>query len=324
MKKVLLVSNPQDSHTYYVYNALKRIRNVQTDLLFPELAGRHLSFSIDNSFTSCIFKQNNLENQINDYYSIWYRRPRPLLPKIIGLDKATIEGLDFARREWDSLLSAIYSICTKPNWVSHPDKIAIASRKLFQLSIAKKLGFLIPDTLPTNNPEEVMTFFEKYDQQIIAKPVSAGYFFEEDGRLQNIYSTLITDKRNLRENQIAISPVIFQEYIKKQYEIRVTIVGNDFFAVKIEVTGSDGNVDWRHVPSESIRYFPYELPGEQINLCRELLDKLGLKYAAIDLVRDSTGDYYFLEINPNGQYYWLERKLGLPITAALIKTLIGE
>lgn len=318
----MLISNPQDSHTWHLFRELKKDKNVTADLFFPELAGKYLRFNISNYFTSCSFSQNSIVNELNDYYSIWFRRPRPILPQITGLDRASVEGLDFARREWDSFLQSIYSMCTKPKWISHPDNIFYASRKLLQLSTAKKIGFLVPDSILTNDPEEAKSFFAKHNCSIVAKAVGIGYFYDKDGNPQGVYTTLISNESTLVDEQIYSSPVIFQEYIKKIYEIRVTIIEDQLFAAKIVVTGNQQkSVDWRQTPEKNIKYFPCELPMNQANLCYKLLKEFGLKYGAIDLLVDLNGSYYFLEINPNGQYYWLERNLGLPITQAIINSL---
>lgn len=50
---------------------------------------------------------------------------------------------------------------------------------------------------------------------------------------------------------------------------------------------------------------------------------MGLCYGAIDMVVTPDERYVFIEINPNGQYLWVEQATGLPISDAICDLLIN-
>jgi len=120
---------------------------------------------------------------------------------------------------------------------------------------------------------------------------------------------------------VPLAPGIYQERIFKKSEVRVTFFGNKLFAVEIDVLGVQ-DVDIRsHIVH--LRHTAICLPVEIESACRKMVAHFGLLYAAIDLVRSVEGVYYFLEINPNGQWAWLEKKTGLPMADALIDLLLN-
>jgi glutathione synthase/RimK-type ligase-like ATP-grasp enzyme len=66
------------------------------------------------------------------------------------------------------------------------------------------------------------------------------------------------------------------------------------------------------------------LPPEIQDKCVRLVEQLELSYGAIDMVLTPEGRYVFLEINPNGQYLWIEEQTGMPISAALCDLLMDQ
>ena len=66
---------------------------------------------------------------------------------------------------------------------------------------------------------------------------------------------------------------------------------------------------------------PIELPGELQRSLLELMSRLSLTYGAIDLVLTPDGRYVFLEINPNGQWLWIDEMLSLGISHSIAEWL---
>jgi hypothetical protein len=79
--------------------------------------------------------------------------------------------------------------------------------------------------------------------------------------------------------------------------------------------------DWRRYDHDHTPIRPHALPPMQAELCRRLVRRLGLAYGAIDLIVAPDGRHVFVEINPNGQYLWIEDATGLPITEAVCELL---
>jgi hypothetical protein len=50
-----------------------------------------------------------------------------------------------------------------------------------------------------------------------------------------------------------------------------------------------------------------------------MLANLGLRYGAFDFVRTPDDRFVFLEVNPTGEWAWLEEHLALPMRDAFIR-----
>jgi len=196
-----------------------------------------------------------------------------------------------------------------------------AHLKIPQLTLAARLGFELPITLITNDPEEFLSFYRQHDGQLIVKP--AGVYAESvlKGAMCG-YARRIRPCELVHARSVQLCPFIAQVYVDKKVEIRVMVVGSDVFAVEIHSQSTRRTlVDWRNYDEAATPHHPHELPPEIADRCLRLVREMGLSYGAIDLILTPKGAYVFLEINPNGQYQWLEEKTGLPISERVARLL---
>lgn len=136
-----------------------------------------------------------------------------------------------------------------------------------------------------------------------------------------IYTSAISSLKEIPSSEFQLAPTIFQEAISNKVDYRVTIVGNSCFAAKIESPDeSPVPLDWR-LASKRLKYVPVTLPSEVERLCFKLVSDLKLVFGAIDLI-EKDGKFYFLEINPNGEWGWLQKEANFPIAEALTNMLI--
>jgi glutathione synthase/RimK-type ligase-like ATP-grasp enzyme len=250
---------------------------------------------------------------LGDIRVVWYRRPvPPRAPSDLadGLRKfVRDEAYDFLRGLWYSL------DCP---WVSPPDSIRKAEHKVFQLAIAARLGLPVPRTLVSNDPEHIRNFFSTCPNGVVAKPVYMGFI---DDPPRSVFTTPITATDLDDAESLRISPVIFQERVHKIADVRVTVIGESLFAAEITSDLPDSIPDWRAADAGKLRYAVHSLPSNVVEQCRALVRELGLEFGAIDLGLTRDGQYAFFEINPNGQWAWLEPETGLPLTATLVDLL---
>jgi len=323
-KQVLIVSNPQDEHTAQVTEHLHRL-GVTPVLYYPENFGRTMFFALQqgvNGQESISISTPEGEVNLCDIDSIWYRRPR-----LVSFEGEILEpeGIEFARDEWKSALESTYALLQKPLWVSNPDKLREAARKPLQLRIAQKVGLNTPHTLITNNPNKAKEFYDFCKGKVIVKATGNGWIYSQDG---DDYYFVMTNRPSLDDiqasDEIAISPVTFQEEILKEYELRVNVVGQQVLAVRIDSQNSEiSKLDWRRYDVQNTPYSLYGLPPEIETKCLNLTQKLGLEYGAIDLIKQPDGKYIFLEINGNGQFLWAEELSGVKVSEALANLLAG-
>jgi glutathione synthase/RimK-type ligase-like ATP-grasp enzyme len=105
-------------------------------------------------------------------------------------------------------------------------------------------------------------------------------------------------------------------------DVRVTLVGARALAADILTRGDA--IDWRAVPPDQVSYRPVAVPAPIISACVRLCRNVGLLYGAFDFVRQPDGRWVFLEVNPSGQWGWIEQATGLPITKAIVDELVDR
>jgi len=203
-----------------------------------------------------------------------------------------------------------------------PSAIARAEHKLLQLRCARQLGFTIPDTLATNCPEAARSFAR--DRDVIAKTV-VGSGLVIDGIDHAIFTTVVALEDLSVDSAIQACPIIFQNRIQTQFDLRVTVVGAQVFAARIIVRDrTEMDVDWRKVDPARLHYEHDLLPRELEVKCRKLVAIFGLLYGSLDFIVTPEGEHVFLELNPSGQWGWIERALQIPITNTILDTLAGN
>lgn len=313
--RILLVTTRADIASDYVVLKLSELGasfyRINTDQ-FPLSASSTVEIIRSTLSPRWLWQTQEHLVSLDDLRCIWFRRHRlPVMPPEIEDAHA-----EYSLRESDWFLKgALYS--RKVAWMSHPAKLQFAESKTYQLSVARSIGFRVPDTIITNNPEDVRSFFEAQNREVVAKPLRLGYF--DYGETKTCVFTTKIERSDLeRDDPIRIAPVIYQELIPKSFDIRVTVVGEEIFSAAIDSQSvPSARVDWRRTDTEKLRHMVHYLPQSVSGLCLKLLAKLDLHFGAIDLALTPEGEYFFLEINPNGQWVWIEDLLGLPISESI-------
>ena len=254
----------------------------------------------------------------SDIGSIWYRRPLPPLLSQAAFDPAAI---DFITTESRYTLDSLWRVlpCF---WVSHPDKLRTAETKLHQLITAARLGLSVPETLITTSPEKARCFYTAH-RQIIYKPQRYIQVDREE-RVDLIYTNLVDEGKAKHFDEVCFAPSLFQKYIPKSSELRITVIGDRVLTVEIHSQDNElTRYDWRRANSTDLRHTPYELPHDTSRKCVALVQAYGLAFGAIDMVLTPDGEYVFLEMNPNGQWAWIEQLCPeIRIREALIELLV--
>lgn len=110
--------------------------------------------------------------------------------------------------------------------------------------------------------------------------------------------------------------------VKKSEDIRVTVVGDKVFSASIKCDNPD-IVDWRKLENCGMLFEYTELPEKIKYLCIQLTKEFKLEFGAIDLAIDDNGEYIFFEINPNGQWAWLDKNLNYNIANEIANLLFN-
>ncbi|MBZ4043710.1 hypothetical protein [Flavobacterium hibisci] len=259
---------------------------------------------------------NNLKFTFDNEYSfksVWFRRT-----KLPSIENAKFSERIYIQNEYETLIKNLFSVIDA-KWVSEPYSIYRAENKLLQLKLAREIGFNIPKTLVTNSNIELKKFYEQNNQDIIIKPLGVSRIIQDDSIAFLFTNRLRKEHIDSIEN-FDLTPCLFQNRIEKEFELRITVVGENVFSAGVDSQSNiETQLDWR---KSQLKFFKYKIPNDIKNKCIEIVKKLNLRFGAIDIIKDVNGNYIFLEINPNGQWAWIETQTQLPISDAIINELI--
>ncbi len=300
---ILIVTNRQDQTADYLILELKKrnadyVRFNTED--FPQKVV--IDWGISNQSVDGKFLINDRDINFSQIASIWYRRPvSPVLDCNLGKEEKNFviaESLTTVDGIWKTL------DCF---WVSNPDNIRKAENKLHQLTQASQVGFNNPQTLVTNNPESSTLFYETHEKDIIYKPLRKGRLSRGENQSVIFTNPVDRDAAGCFQN-VKNSPSLFQKYISKRLELRITVMGDKVFAVSIDSQKYPKAIhDWRKALHDGIPHNLFSLPSEIETKCKLLVKKLGLEFGAIDMIITPAERFIFLEINPNGQWAWIQQ-----------------
>ncbi|MDM7556186.1 ATP-grasp domain-containing protein [Xanthomonas fragariae] len=255
--------------------------------------------------------------------SVWFRRIVKHAP-VKNVDK---EAVKFVEQElkFGHLNLAVTVRASAKFMVGNPFPDPTQC-KAFQLDTAAALGFLVPETLISTHYDEVASFVRRVGK-VAVKPFNPYFWHYGDERTYRIASTTVLDgTAELESDQIEVCPAIYQRYIEKQYELRVTVIGSHIFAAKISRADGGSFVDWRFgIGGREAVVEAVRLGSSTEMRIRQLLATFDLKYGCLDLVVDPCGDIYFLEINPGGQFLFIESMVReFPMLAAFASMLRAQ
>jgi hypothetical protein len=252
--------------------------------------------SLDPIANSLRVRSGSFEVEIGpDLGAVFFRQPvflrntpaQPLTP-----------AEQLSRSQWSAFQRGL-CVFDQAVWMNHPKATYLAESKPYQLHVAHRCGLRVPATLATNDADAVhTTFFDK----LVIKSLDT-VLLREDTDCLFAYTTIGSSRESTDENTSAV-PLLAQHVLQKKKDLRVTVVGGELFAVRILADGTGIEGDWRTVPRDLLTYEDLELDRETRRGCFKLVEELGLKFAAIDLVETPEG-IFFIEVNPTGEWSWL-------------------
>lgn len=254
--------------------------------------------SISNNKFEITNKETNKTLKSDEIKSIYYRKI-----DFPNLDEYTKESHNYIKKD---ILSTIEGIVNAfPGKVlTKPCILRKCENKIFQLLTVGNMGICQPQSWITNFSDEI----NKIKEKLILKHLTRSKIKDKG----NIYTSILDRK----VDNIDKTPTYFQKYVNKVKEIRITVINSKFFGVEIL---SENKIDWR-ITNEKNRYLIFDVPDSLKKICLDILSEFNLKFGAFDFIYDGE-NYYFLEVNPNGQWLWLEEELKLEISKEIINYL---
>jgi glutathione synthase/RimK-type ligase-like ATP-grasp enzyme len=310
---ILVVSYREEEHTALVVDHLKRAGREVVQIDLADFPARQLITCTWNGSAAPRFLIEHDQREINlaDTGAVWWRRVNGFaIDPAIGAG----EHQAFAQNETTQAVYGMLDSLTCP-WVNPREADAAAHHKPYQWTIARELGLKLPQTLVTSRPEAARAFIDRlHPKRVVFKAFLASINEWRETRV-------IEDEDLKRLDLVRYAPVIFQEYVPG-VDLRITVIGEKIFAAEIDVRNTSYEFDMRMVVGEgSMR--AVTLPREIETKLLALQRRLNLVYGAIDMRRNDRGEYVFLEVNPAGQWLFVEQRCGLAIANAMADHL-GE
>lgn len=306
-----------DSHAKHVSNQLSKLGEntiIYNPTTYP--LSSVVTIEYKNGKSDFILSKEHIDYDLSQVKSVWYRRPGDFS---ISSTLKTGEKV-WLRNEYRHFFNALWMNLRHVLWVNNPENNKRAGFKLFQLSVAAELEFHIPPFIVTNDIERAKRFIE-YNKEVVIKSLASPSVFTSK-RVATIYTHLLKKEDLEQLFSVRFGPTFLQKYIRKKNDIRVTIIGNSLFAAKIDPSGfEEAYIDFRKVQPYDLIHEQMELPNRIKKKCIKMVKYFGLHFAAIDLLLTPNDDFVFLEINPNGQWLWIEEMTGMPLTKAMCNLL---
>lgn len=321
---VLLITRTSDH--YCTDRVIEAIRarggdalRIDTDL-FPTEVG--LSISTHDRGHDVSIHAEGRRVPLSEITAVWHRRLQVAggLPQEMDREERRV-STEEARRTFMGMLESLPVFRLDPEYI-----VRRVEHKSAQLTWAREVGFPIPRTLTTNEPEAVRAFAASCPGGIITKMLSSFAIYDAEGREQVVFTNEVSPQDLEDLEGLRLCPMTFQEMVPKAVELRVTVLGYRVFAAAVDSqANARAQVDWRKDGIGLLReWVRHDLPPVVEQQVLAFMDRVGLNYGAIDLILTPDGRYVFLEINPVGEFFWLEDCPGFPLSDTLAAVLLGQ
>ena len=318
MKTILIITNKDDITVDFIIKELQQ-RNIPYYRLNTEDIPDKISlnFNLNSGTFELMDKVKGININLLDFDSVYYRRP--LFTDFSYIEGINIQELNYLKSELIFIFEGLYKVLRNKFWLNNVYSIREAENKIYQLQLAQDLGFKIPIAVISNQSEQVNKVRVVCDDDCIIKPIKSGNM-KDISHPKVVFTTKLKGKHDVK--RLESFPIFIQDNIHKKFDLRITVIGDEVFTAQIHSQNNkDSEVDWRR-GQQNLEHRNHELPEEIKIMCIKLTKKLSLNYSAIDMILDEQGEYVFLEINPNGQWAWLEKRLGFPLSKKIVDLLI--
>lgn len=309
---IAIGTNSIDVHALAVQEACRR-KQIDVQLIcrccFLGDETPSLRFDRDETWT---FGRGRERAYAPDVKTVWYRRPEYAhLPRDPSPEE--VREKSFLDSFWRTFASDAF-------WINSIESTTRGLSKILQERIVRRVGLKMPRTLYSNDPVAIREFLHQ-EKALIYKPFLGKRFTREDGKKAATFAAVFTEETIPADEVIRLCPGIYQSYVPKNYELRVTVMGDHLFAAKIRSQETKhGALDWRAAYGE-FRMERHSLDPYVATRLRELMKQLEIVFGCFDLIVTPDGDHVFLEVNVRGNWLFVEEQTGMPLLDAFCEFL---
>ncbi len=308
--KYLIVSNTIDFSTDLICLELQNRNEPYLRINRDVFNEYKVIYHLDENKIAIIIEDIEYIIDEDNLKSIFFRAP-----VFLRSGKSYTVSEQLYRSQWASFIRNLI-VFDKCKWINNPVNTYRAENKMYQLKIAKDVGLATPKTLVCNYLEENIEDTTEY----IVKSLDTALFFDGNKEMFT-YSNTVTGLE-LRRSNLSTAPVILQEYLKDKIDIRVTVIGDKLFPVKITTKGIGVIGDWRKTPKDILDYQTFVLPIDISRKIITIMKKLQLQFGGVDLIYCNK-EYYFIEVNPTGEWGWLKFSTDTNLEVEIVDCMIN-
>ncbi len=253
--------------------------------------------------------------ELREVRAVYYRRP--------GLPAISSEVAE-VYRDWavsQALVGMVEVLSSLPVvWMHHPDVYRASAHKPGQLVAATSAGLRVPRSFIGNDLTAARRWGRAIDGPLASKPVAAASLALPDSPPMMLPTRRI-EVADLDES-LELTAHYLQEWVPKEFDVRLTVVGEHMFPVAIHAKSDAAEADWRS-DYDALEYEPVTVPDEVAEGVRRFMAGYRLNYGAFDFAVLPDGRWVFYECNPAGQWQFIAAATGLPIAEAHASLLTG-
>lgn len=270
-----------------------------------KFADYQIVYNVSNESMRVVIGENDYLITNEDLKAVFFRAP--VFYRESGRALSLEEQL--YRSQWSSFIRNLI-VFDNAKWINHPVNTYRAENKMLQLKTAKDVGLDIPNTTVAN----IVTGSIKSGKYAI-KAIDTPFFHDQGDELFT-YTTVISDE-DFPNIELSNAPVFIQECLENKIDIRVTFIGDKLYAAMILEDGKGIEGDWRKTKKDKLQYIPIDLPVNIELKIKTYMKKLGLDFGGVDLAL-CDGKYYFIEVNPTGEWSWLMKSTGYDLDKSIV------
>jgi glutathione synthase/RimK-type ligase-like ATP-grasp enzyme len=320
-RTVLIVTKSNDNESVTLVTAALEARGARAFRLDTDLFPTEVRLALHQPRRHGTLRTAAGELALGDVGAVWYRRAAIGAALPDDMDRQhRAAALQESRATLFGMLECLD--CFVMDRIS---TVRAAEHKARQLELACELGLDVPRTLTTNDPDAVPAFWDLCGGRVVVKALSSFAIQDDAGREQVVFTSPLGAEDLAHLDQLALSPMTFQEHVAKAVELRVTVIGGRAFAAAVDSQVHErARVDWRKEGHRLVNaWTPYSLPRDVEDRLLQLAARLHLSYGAADIVVAPDGRHVFLEINPAGEWFWLDNVFGSrALSTAIAETLL--
>ncbi len=294
---VLILSSSRDFATDIVCHRLSELGTSFLRLNIEQLPD--IAFVLDpvRAVLGCRFEGREWRVHASSLKSVWWR-VATFRRDAFGHPIEPARQLQFS--QWPAFFRGLM-LFEEARWYNFPSATYRAESKPYQLRKAAALGFSIPETRITNDRN--IEISSELGDPVALKSIDTIYLVEE--HQQHFTYTNVVSWKDCADDNFHLLPATCQTLLEPKLDLRVTVIGDRLWCHAITIEDEPISGDWRVQPKSRLVYRKSNLTAAQSTRCLHLVCELGLKFAAVDFLR-SNGEDWFIEVNPTGEWAWLD------------------